>query len=237
MTITNYSGRETFTADNHPKRPDLGSRDIPFSSSVYIDADDFFDTGPDGSVPPPKGYKRLVPGGEVRLKYAYVVRCNEVRRDAQGIVTELLCTYDAGTRHGATPEGQKKVKGIIQWLAADNAESVELALYDRLFLAAAPGKAHEDGDFLKDLNPHSAEVIPEAVVERAALQAAQRDGGGTFQFERVGYFCLDRPVASGSVAQEGAEAGAGQRPGALKRFNRVVTLKDTWEGALETAAK
>lgn len=226
VTITNYpsDSRETFSADNHPKRPELGSREIPFSSSVFIDNDDFFDTGADGSLKPPKGYKRLLPGGQVRLKYAYVITCQEVVRDAEGRAVELRCTYDQDTRHGATPEGQKKVKGIIQWLDASNAEPVEMALYDRLFLAAAPGKAHEDGDFLKDINPHSVQLVPAARVERAALETCRLQGEGTFQFERVGYFCLDKPVASGSA--RGDKAGSDS-----VRFNRVVTLKDTWAAA------
>jgi glutaminyl-tRNA synthetase len=115
VTITNWadSGMETeiFTAERHPKREDLGTRDIPFSGTVYIDRDDFFDTGVDGSISPPKGYKRLLPGGTVRLKYAYVISCNEVIRDAEGKAVELKCTYDKETRAGHNPEGPKRAKG------------------------------------------------------------------------------------------------------------------------------
>jgi tRNA synthetases class I (E and Q), anti-codon binding domain len=100
---------ETFVAERHPKRLELGTREIPFSGSVYIDREDFFDTGVDGSIPPPKGFKRLLPGGQVRLKYAYVITCDSVVRNEQGEVVEVVCSYDDQTRAGATPEGSKKV--------------------------------------------------------------------------------------------------------------------------------
>ena len=113
----------------------MGSRDIPFSGAVYIDREDFFDTGADGSIPVPKGYKRLVPGGQVRLKYAYVITCDKVMRDdVSGEVTELICSYDKRTRAGVNPEGAKKAKGIIQWVSQKHAVPAQLALFDRLFL-------------------------------------------------------------------------------------------------------
>lgn len=222
VIIKNHpGGNEEFTADNHPKRPELGTRIIPFSREVLIDRDDFFDTGVDGSIKPPKGYKRLLPGGQVRLKYAYVITCDEVVRDSAGYVTELHATYDPSTRAGATAEGQKKVKGIIQWLASDNAMPADLVLYDRLFLAPAPGKEQPDEDFLKDINPNSMKIAPSAVIEKSVAAAKP---GATFQFERIGYFCRDQCIASGSVL-----GGGGKASGSL-RFNRVVTLKDNWAG-------
>jgi glutaminyl-tRNA synthetase len=107
VTLSNWPSDkvEIFTADKHPKRSELGTRDIPFSGALYIDQDDFFDTGIDNSILPPKGYKRLVPGGEVRLKYAYVITCDHVIRDSNGKVSEVVCSYNEGTRAGATPEG------------------------------------------------------------------------------------------------------------------------------------
>lgn len=218
VTITNWPSAavEEFEAENHPKRPELGKRRIPLNSEIFIDRDDFFDTGADGSIKPPKGYKRLLPGGQVRLKFAYVVTCNEVVRDAAGRVSELLVTYDVATRAGATAEGQKKVKGIIQWLARSNAQPADLVLYDRLFVAPSPGKGHPDEDFLRDINPHSMTVASTAVVEKGVAEAAP---GATFQFERIGYFCRDRPTAISSAAIDNSAA---------PRFNRVVTLKDTW---------
>ena len=137
VTITNWDQgeEEIFTAERHPKRPEMGSRDIPFSGAVYIDREDFFDTGVDGSISVPKGYKRLVPGGQVRLKYAYVITCDKVIRDDAGEATELICSYDKRTRAGVNPEGAKKAKGIIQWVSQKHAVPVYLALFDRLFLA------------------------------------------------------------------------------------------------------
>jgi len=220
VTITNLPEEttEVFQPENHPKQPNLGSRQVPFCKHLLLDRDDFFDTGVDGSIKPPKGYKRLVPGGQVRLKYAYVITCDEVVRDSAGKAIELKVSFDASTRAGATAEGQKKVKGIIQWLAQSNAEPIDLLLYDRLFLTPAPGKDQPDEDFLKDINPNSMTVAPRAVVEKGVATAAP---GSTFQFERIGYFCRDRPVASGG-------GDTGDSKGGKVRFNRVVTLKDTW---------
>ena len=211
LTITNWpaGSTEDFRVENHPKRPELGDRSLPFTGSLYIDRDDFFDTGADGSLKPPKGYKRLLPGGQVRLKYAYVVTCDEVVRGAGGEVLELRCSYDERTRAGVTPEGAKKAKGIVQWVAQEHAVPAQLKLFDRLFRTPAPGKDQPDGDFLKDLNPHSVATAGGALLEPSLRGAAP---GSTFQFERVGYFCVD----------------AGGGGGGLLALNRVVTLKDTW---------
>jgi len=229
VTITNYptGQEETFTAEKHPKRAQLGTRDIPFTGEVYIDREDFFDTGPDGSAAPPKGFKRLTPGGTVRLKYAYVIRCDSVVRDAAGVVSELMCSYDVLTRAGQNPAGAMPAKGIIQWVSQRHAVPAEVILYDRLFKSASPGM-NEDGDFLKDLNPGSIIRHAGAVVERSAGAAAQ---GDTFQFERMGYFCRDPDRA----AAAGAGTGAGAGEGCIK-FNRVVTLRDTWAAQTRTRA-
>ena len=218
VTITNWpvdTAEEIFTCENHPKRPDLGTREVPLSSTVYIDREDFFDTGVNSDIKPPKGYKRLMPGGTVRLKFAYVVTCNEVVRDNAGKVIELKVTYDAATRAGASPEGSTKAKGIVQWVSADHAVKAEVLLYDRLFSEPQPGSGHEDGDFLKDLNPDSIKCYTDALVERSVgLPGAHGSHvGDTFQFERIGYFCVDKTsdASSGNLV-----------------FNRVVTLRDTW---------
>ncbi len=210
ITITNWPEdvpEETFTVENHPKKPELGTKEVKLSNRVYINKEDFFDTGPNGDIKPPKGYKRLTPGGTVRLKYGYVVRCDEVIRDAKGQAIELRCVYDPATRAGASPEGSIKAKGIVQWVSEKHAVRADAILYDRLFSHPQPGKEQEDGDFLKDLNPSSRELLKDIVVEQSVTGAKP---GDTFQFERVGYFCVD-PQGSDKLA-----------------FNRVVTLRDTW---------
>jgi len=217
VTISNWpiDKVEIFTADKHPKRSELGTRDIPFSGALYIDRDDFFDTGIDNSILPPKGYKRLVPGGEVRLKFAYVITCDNVIRDNQGEVIEVVCSYNEATRAGATPEGAKKSKGIIQWVSQGHAIKAELALFDRLFITAFPGKGQEDGNFLLDLNPSSLTLLNQAYVEPSLLSCLP---GETFQFERLGFFCIDSVLNTPERILEKAPIV----------FNRVVTLKDTW---------
>jgi len=216
ITVTNWPNDkvEIFEAERHPKVHSWGKREIPFSGEVYIDREDFFDTGIDGSTSPPKGFKRLVAGGTVRLKYAYVISCDEVVRDpTSNQVIELKCSYDAGTRAGASPEGAKKAKGIIQWVSQKHAIPAQLKLFDRLFLTAVPGQCQVDGDFLKDLNPNSCQTIATAFVEPSLCICSP---GDTFQFERMGYFCFDTVDNNDSN---------------LMTFNRVVTLKDTWAGA------
>lgn len=221
VTITNWPAtaaaaegkeeEEVFHVARHPKRPELGERDVFFGPTLYIHREDFFDTGLDGKTPPPKGFKRLVPGGQVRLKFAYVITCDEVVRDpATGEVIELKCRYDASTRAGHVGDSGKKVKGIVQWLSAAHVLPAELHVYDRLFTVPSPGSGHADGDFLRDLNPDSKRVLPRALVEESLRDAAV---GQTFQFERVGYFAVDKERRT---------------PTGRMVFNRVVTLKDTW---------
>lgn len=220
VTVTNWEGGaervEMFSTDNHPKRSELGTREMPFSRSILIDREDFHDVGPDGSRTPPKGFKRLLKGGQVRLRCTYVITCNDVVRCAtSGEVLELLCTYNADTRAGATPAGVSKVKGIIPWVSAQHAVPVVARLYDRLMMSPAPGGL-SDETFLQDVNPASLVTCEQAVVEPALNQAvADPTGSRTFQFERQGYFVLDRESSSAA--------------GGLV-FNRVVTLKDTWAG-------
>jgi methionine--tRNA ligase beta chain len=226
VTITNWApgSTDTFIAERHSKVPELGSREIPFGTdgSVFIDRDDFFDAGADGALKPPKGYKRLVAGGQVRLKFAYVITCDEVVRDAAGKAVELRCTYDPATRAGVTPEGSKRAKGIIQWVSQQHAVKAELRLYDRLFSSPSPGKEREDGDFLKDLNAESLVVVTAAVVEPSIVGSAL---GSVFQFERVGYFCLDSKLNQQEYSASDTLV-----------FNRVVTLKDTWASTVDAPA-
>jgi len=185
------------TAQNHPKREDMGARELPFAAEVYIDRQDFAED-------PPKGFKRLVPGGEVRLRNAYVIRCDEVVKDAAGAVAELRCSVDAETL-GRKPEG-RKVKGVIHWVSAAHGVPASVRLYDRLFSVPQPGVG--DSDFRADLNPASLTTLTDCVVEPSLADAIP---GTRFQFEREGYFVVDPQAA----------------PGALV-LNRTVTLRDTW---------
>jgi len=208
VTITNYPEGQTeeFDAPYYPHDVPLeGSRKLPFSRELYIDRDDFMEN-------PPKGYFRLMPGGEVRLRYAYIIRCDEVVRDANGEVIELLCTYDPATRGGDTPDG-RVVRGTIQWLSAAHALPAEVRLYDRLFRVPDPDSF--GNDFREAINPDSLVVLPNALVEPSI---ANDPPGSRYQFERLGYFCSD-PVDS--------------KPGALV-FNRTVTLRDSWTKAAAT---
>lgn len=188
---------EQLEMSNHPQDETQGKRIVPFAKVVYIEQDDFAD------VPPPK-YKRLIEGGEVRLRGAYVIKCNEIIKDAEGKVIELRCTYDANTL-GKKPEG-RKVKGVIHWVSAEHALDAEVRLYDRLFNVANPSA---EENFCDALNPNSLEIVTDAKVESSL---AKTKLGSRFQFERVGYFCLDTEDSSASKLV----------------FNRTVTLRDTW---------
>ncbi len=183
VTITNYPEGQTeeFTAACHPKDPAMGTRTIPFSREIYVERDDFMED-------PPKKFFRLGPGREVRLRYGYIIRCDEVIKDpASGEVTELRCSYDQETGGGALPEGRKKVKGIIHWVSAAHAVPVKVHLYDRLFSVANPA-AEKDRDYRELLNVDSLEVLTQALVEPSLADAAP---GSSFQFERLGYFGVD----------------------------------------------
>ena len=185
------------TASNHPKNPDAGTREVPFGRELYIDRGDF-------SEAPPKGFKRLVPGGEVRLRNAYVIRCDEIIKDGLGEVIELRCSVDADTL-GKNPEG-RKVKGVIHWVPAAEAVHAEVRLYDRLFSVPQPGSG--GSDFRDDLNPDSLRTLTGCMLEPSLAKAR---AGERFQFEREGYFVVDPESTP-------------ERP----LFNRTVTLRDTW---------
>lgn len=199
VVIADYPAgqEEVITLANHPKDADRGSRTLNFGRELYIDRADFAED-------PPKGFKRLVPGGEVRLRGAYVIRCDQVIRDDQGEVIELRCSHDPATL-GRNPEG-RKVKGVIHWVPAHQAVSAEVRLYDRLFSVPNPGGG--GGQFLADLNPDSLRTLTGCLLE-PALAAAEP--GERFQFEREGYFVVDRD----------------SRPERLI-FSRTVGLRDTW---------
>ena len=201
VTITNYpEGQvEQLSLPRHPKQ-DMGERTLPFSRELYIDQSDYM-------VDPPKGYKRLVPGGEVRLRGSYVIRADEAITDADGNVIELLCSYDPDTL-GKNPEG-RKVKGVIHWVPAAESVECEVRLYDRLFTEANPDKVEEGGSFLDNINPESLVVLKGCRAEPSLANATSEE---RFQFEREGYFCADSKDSA---------------PGQLV-FNRTVTLRDSW---------
>ncbi|MCH7794437.1 MAG: glutamine--tRNA ligase/YqeY domain fusion protein [Proteobacteria bacterium] len=194
VVIENYpeGQTETLKAINNPEDPSAGTRQVPFSRELYIEAGDFMEA-------PPKKFFRLAPGREVRLRYAYFITCREAVKDAAGAVTELRCTYDPATRGGDAPDG-RKVKGTIHWVSAAHAIPAEVRLYDHLFTVPVPGKT---GDVLDDLNPDSLTVLEACRLEPSLSQAAL---GTPVQFERQGYFCPDpdatpeRPVFNRTVA-------------------------------------
>jgi glutaminyl-tRNA synthetase len=189
---------EEFECPNHPQNPEMGTRKVPFSRVLYIEEEDFLEN-------PPKKYFRLSPGREVRLRNAYIIKCtNMVKDEKTGKVIEIHCTCDPQTRTGPPPDG-RKVEGTIHWVSAAHSKPAEVRLYDRLFQVANPG----GDDFTKFLNPKSLEVLKECRVEPSLASAAS---GSRFQFERLGYFCID-PVDSS--------------PGTLV-LNRTVTLRDSW---------
>lgn len=199
VVITNYpEGKvEELDAINNPEDENAGKRKVPFSREIFIERDDF------AEVPPPK-YFRLKPGGEVRLKYAYIIKCDEVIKDANGNIIELRCTADLESKTGGATAA-RKIKGTIHWVSAAHAIDAEVRLYDRLFTEAEPEK---DGrDFKSVLNPKSMEVVP------AKLEPSLKDAKPElrYQFERLGYFTLDKDNAPGKPV-----------------FNRTITLKDTW---------
>jgi glutaminyl-tRNA synthetase len=200
IVLENYPENQTewLEISNHPQRPEMGKRDVPFSKVILIEQDDFSEN------PPPK-YKRLIAGGEVRLRGSYVIKCHEVIKDADGTITELRCSYDPDTL-GKNPEG-RKVKGVIHWVSEQHALDAEARLYGRLFNVPNPDN---EENFLNALNPDSLDVLTNCKVE-ASLASAPLES--RFQFERMGYFCLD------SVDSVGGK----------RVFNRTVTLRDNME--------
>ena len=202
LILTNYPAdqSETFMVENNPERPEAGERAVSFSRELMIEADDFTET-------PVKGYFRLFPGNEVRLKTAYVIRCTGCDKDADGRVTTVYATYDPETRGGNTPDG-RRIKGTIHWLDSRTALPAEVRLYDSLFTVEDPDSAERD--YLEHMNPQSLEIVPGAFVE-ASLAGATAPL--SLQFMRIGYFCLD---------------SSDSRPDRLV-FNRSVSLKDSWK--------
>ncbi len=183
---------------NNPEDSSMGTRKVPFSKVIYIEQTDFMEN-------PPKKFFRLGPGREVRLRYAYYIKCKDVIKNDKGEITELICTYDPETKGGSSPDG-RKVKGTIHWVSAKHGLNAEVRLYDHLFTKENPG---EDDDFTACLNPNSLEILKKAKVEPALENLKPGDG---FQFERMGYFCADiKDFSSESLV-----------------FNRTVTLRDTW---------
>ncbi len=199
VVIENYPENqvEEMEAINNPEDAGMGTRKVPFSRVVYIERDDFRED-------PPKKYFRLAPGREVRLRYAYYIKCVEAVKDENGEVVELRCTYDPATRGGDAPDG-RKVKATLHWVSAAHAIPVEVRMYDRLF--SQPDPEAED-DFLSNLNPQSLEILRDCMAEP---DLAEVEPGSRYQFERQGYFCVDPDSAPGRVV-----------------FNLTVALKDTW---------
>jgi len=203
VVITNYpEGQvEEFDCVNNPEDPGMGARKVPFSREIYIEREDFMED-------PPRKFFRLSPGKEVRLRYAYWIRCEEVVKDADGVVTELRCTYDPATRGGDNPPDGRKVKATLHWASAPHAVDAEVRLYDRLFTKEDMGDLGEDEDWRDHLNPESLVVVAHAKIEPAA---AACEVGTHLQFERKGYFYVDPDSTE-----------------TRRVFNRSVSLKDAW---------
>lgn len=201
VVITNYEqGRkEMFTAVNNPEDESAGTRQVPFGREIYIDRDDFMEN-------PPKKYYRLCPGGEVRLRYSYLIKCDEVVKDESGNIVELHCTYDPQSGQGSSSDG-RRVKGVIHWVSAADAVEAEVRLYGNLFSKEDPNDVEEGKTFLDYLNPDSL-IVQKAYIEPSLKKAKL---GENYQFERVGYFCLDTDSTESNIV-----------------FNRTVTLKDSW---------
>lgn len=208
VTIKDYAAdkKEYISCINNPEQEEQGRRDVPFTSEIYIDRDDFMEE-------PPKKYFRLSPGKEVRLRYAYLIKCEEVIKDETGKVVELICTHDSESMGGKSSDG-RKVKGVIHWVSAKDAIEAEVRLFDRLFLQENPNETEDGVEFPDNVNPDSMKV------SKMFMEPALGDAklGEPFQFERLGYFTLDSDTTADKMV-----------------FNRTVTLKDSW--AKEVAKK
>ena len=209
VVIENYPDDlvEEMDAINNPEDSSAGTRKIPFSKTLYIEEDDFRED-------PPKQFYRLAPGREVRLRYAYLITCNEVIKDSDGRVVELRCTYDPATRGGTTPDG-RKVKSTIHWVSAAHALPANVRLYENLFVKEDPNEVEEGQDFTENLNPESLQMLDECKIEPSVRDA---EPGTKFQFERLGYYCVDRDSGDELV------------------FNRTIGLRDTWAKIEKRAA-
>jgi glutaminyl-tRNA synthetase len=202
LVIDNYpEGKsEQMDAVNNPEDASAGTRKVPFSRVLYIEQDDFREN-------PPKLFYRLSPGREVRLRYGYLVTCTSVVKDDAGNVVEVHCTYDPATRGGNTPDG-RKVKSTIHWVSAEHAIDAEVRIYENLFTKEDPNEVEEGQDFTANLNRNSLQVLTNTKLE-PSLAGAQE--GKPYQFERLGYFCVDSDAKPGQMI-----------------FNRTVALRDTW---------
>lgn len=202
VVIDNYPEGQTETVEieNNPEDETAETRMVPFSRELYIERDDFMENAP-------KKFFRMTPGNEVRLKGAYIVKCESVEKDAEGNITTIHCTYDVDTRSGTGSASNRKVKGTLHWVSAPDAIEAEVRLYDRLFKDPDPA-GHKDIDFKEFLNENSLKVLTGCKLEPSLKEAKE---GDRFQFQRLGYFCVDKD----------------SKPGALV-FNRTVGLKDTW---------
>jgi glutaminyl-tRNA synthetase len=203
VVIDNYpeGQSEELDAVNNPEDPEAGTRKVPFSRELYIERDDFREE-------PPKKFYRLAPGREVRLRYAYFITCVNAVKDKNGEIAELHCTYDPATRGGDAPDG-RKVKSTMHWVSAPHAVEAVVRVYETLFAKANPDEVEGDGDFTANLNPNSREVLEGCKLEPGLANAS---AGERFQFERLGYFCVDS-----SSNENGAPV-----------FNRTVSLRDEW---------
>lgn len=210
IVIDNYPDDlvEQMDAVNNPEDVSMGTRQVPFSKVLYIEQDDFREE-------PPKGYFRLSPGREVRLRYGYLITCTSVVKDTDGNIVELHCSYDPATRGGNTPDG-RKVKSTIHWVSAAHAADAEVRLYDTLFTKENPSELEEGQDFTANLNPNSLEVLSGCKVEPSLREG---EAGARYQFERLGYFCVDPDSTSDKLV-----------------FNRTIGLRDTW-GKIEKREK
>ena len=210
VIIDNYPDDlvEEMDAINNPEDSTAGTRKVPFSKTLYIEEDDFRED-------PPKQFYRLAPGREVRLRYAYLITCQSVVKDDTGKIVELHCTYDPATRGGNTPDG-RKVKSTIHWVSAPHALDAEVRIYDTLFNREDPNDVEEGQDFTANLNPNSLEVMEGCKIEPSLRDA---ESGGQYQFERLGYYCVDRESVADKLV-----------------FNRTIALRDTW-AKIEQRAK
>lgn len=201
VVITNYPEGQTemFECINNPEDESAGTRQVPFTRELYIEREDFMEE-------PPKKYFRLSPGKEVRLRYSYLIKCEEVIKDAEGNILELRCTYDPDSKHGSSSDG-RKVKGVIHWVSAEHAKKAEIRLYSPLFTKESPDDVAEGETFFDYVNPDSL-ITVEGLLEPSLAEA---NAGDKFQFERVGYFCVDTDSTPDKLV-----------------FNRTVTLKDSW---------
>ena len=205
LVITNYpKGQvETVEMENNPEDPTAGTHEMPFTREIYIEREDFMEN-------PPKKFFRLAPEGEVRLKGAYIIKCTGVKKDADGNIEEIYCTYDPETRSGL-PGSQRKVKGTLHWVSAEKAINATARIYDRLFNVENPA-AETERDFREMLNPDSLKVVENIKVEPYLAKIARP--GLPIQFQRIGYFTLDPDSTEGNLI-----------------FNRTIALKDSWEKA------